>query len=88
MPDHLPLSAHAAALLDRIAAGTARAGLPVLGFDVAEARVAEVDAGARLVSPIPTEALRAARAGRFEAVVDSRTVMARAGVRGAHVVRA
>ena len=90
MTDQPPPSALAAALLDRIAGGSAlvgivglgyvglplalaaaRSGLPVLGFDVDAARVAQFNAGTSFISHIPTEALHeAARAGRFEATAD------------------
>ena len=90
MPDHPRPPDRAAALLDRIADGSAlvgivglgyvglplalaaaRAGLPVLGFDVDAARVAQFNAGTSFISHIPTEALHAAaRAGRFEATAD------------------
>ena len=54
-----------------LALAAARAGLPVLGFDVDAARVAQFNAGTSFISHIPTEALHAAaRAGRFEATAD------------------
>ena len=50
------------------AAGT---GLPVLGFDIDQERVAQFNRGESFISHIPTEALNeAARAGRFEATAD------------------
>ena len=54
-----------------LALAAARAGLPVLGFDVDAARVAQFNAGTSFISHIPTQALHeAARAGRFEATAD------------------
>ena len=54
-----------------LALAAARAGLPVLGFDIDAARVAQFNAGTSFISHIPTEALHAAaRAGRFEATAD------------------
>ena len=50
------------------AAGT---GLPVLGFDIDQDRVAQFNRGESFISHIPTEALNeAARAGRFEATAE------------------
>ena len=50
------------------AAGT---GLPVLGFDIDQDRVAQFNRGESFISHIPTEALNAAaRDGRFEATAD------------------
>ena len=54
-----------------LALAAAGAGLPVLGFDIDEARVAQFNGGTSFISHIPTEALHAAaRAGRFEATAD------------------
>ena len=54
-----------------LALAAAATGLPVLGFDIDEARVAQFNAGTSFISHIPTAALHvAARAGRFEATVD------------------
>ncbi len=54
-----------------LALAAARAGLPVLGFDIDEPRVAQFNAGTSFISHIPTEALHAAAlAGRFEATAD------------------
>ena len=54
-----------------LALAAARAGFPVLGFDIDADRVARFNRGESFISHIPTEALyAAARAGRFEATAD------------------
>ncbi|HEX8166485.1 MAG TPA: nucleotide sugar dehydrogenase [Beijerinckiaceae bacterium] len=54
-----------------LALATARAGFPVLGFDIDEARAARINRGESFIKHIPAEAIGAAvRDKRFEATAD------------------
>ena len=54
-----------------LALATARAGFPVLGFDIDEARAAQINRGESFIRHIPSEAIGAAvRDKRFEATAD------------------